>query len=92
MIPKVPRTGGGFRLYSADVFARLQFIKQAQRHGLTLVEIRELLRLDTSRGANQCQRVRQLLQRKQADVDARLTSFRNSGERSTTISRAAIEP
>jgi DNA-binding transcriptional MerR regulator len=72
VLPRVPRTAGGFRVYSADVLARLQFIKQAQRQGLTLAEIRELLRLDTRRGANQCRHVRQLLQRKLADVDARL--------------------
>jgi MerR family transcriptional regulator, Zn(II)-responsive regulator of zntA len=57
------------------VLARLQFIEQAQRHGLTLAEIRELLRLDTSRGASQCRRVQQLLQRKLADVDARVTEL-----------------
>jgi DNA-binding transcriptional MerR regulator len=75
VIPKAPRTAGGFRIYSADVLARLQFIKQAQQHGLTLAEIRELLRLDTSRGASQCRRVQQLLQRKLADVDARVTEL-----------------
>lgn len=72
VIPRVPRTAGGFRVYSVDVLARLQFIKQAQRHGLTLAEIRELLRLDTRRAASQCRQVQQLLQRKLADVDARL--------------------
>jgi DNA-binding transcriptional MerR regulator len=72
VIPKVPRTAGGFRVYSPDVLARLQFIKQAQRHGLTLAEIRELLRLDTSRGGSQCRHVQQLLQRKLAEVDVRL--------------------
>jgi MerR family transcriptional regulator, copper efflux regulator len=75
VIPKAPRTAGGFRIYSADVLARLQFIKQAQRHGLSLAEIRELLRLDPSRGASQCRRVQQLLQRKLADVDARVTEL-----------------
>lgn len=75
VIPKAPRTAGGFRVYSADVLARLQFIKQAQRYGLTLAEIRELLRLDTSRGASRCRRVQQLLQHKLADVDARMTEL-----------------
>lgn len=72
VIPPAPRTNGGFRVYSSEVLARLQFIKQAQHHGLTLAEIRELLRLDKRHGASQCRTVRQLLQRKLADVDARL--------------------
>ena len=72
IIPRVPRTAGGFRVYSAGVLARLKFIKQAQRYGLTLAEIRELLRLDTPRGASQCRRVRHLLEHKRADIDARM--------------------
>jgi MerR family transcriptional regulator, copper efflux regulator len=75
VIPRAPRTSGGFRVYSADVLTRLRFIKQAQRQGLTLAEIRELLRLDKSRGASQCRTVQLLLQRKLADVDARLTEL-----------------
>lgn len=72
VIARVPRTAGGFRVYPASVVDRLRFIKQAQRHGLTLGEIRELLRLDTRRGASQCRQVQQLLQRKLADLDTRL--------------------
>jgi len=72
VIAHVPRTSGGFRVYPADVVDRLRFIKQAQRHGLTLAEIRELLRLDTRRGASQCKQVQQLLQRKLAEIDTRL--------------------
>jgi len=72
VIGPVKRTGGGFRVYTADVIERLQFIKQAQRHGLTLAEIGELLRLDARRGPSQCRQVQRLLERKLADVDARL--------------------
>jgi DNA-binding transcriptional MerR regulator len=72
VIARVPRTAGGFRVYPATVLDRLRFIKQAQRHGLTLAEIRELLRLDARRETGQCQEVQQLLQRKLADVDARM--------------------
>lgn len=75
VIARVPRTTGGFRTYSTDVLDRLRFIKQAQRHGLTLAEIRELLRLDTRRGAGQCRQVQRLLQRKLADLDARLVEM-----------------
>jgi DNA-binding transcriptional MerR regulator len=71
VIPPVPRTAGGFRVYTVAVLERVRFIKQAQLHGPTLVEIRELLRLD-GRGGRQCLQVQQLLTRKLADVDARL--------------------
>lgn len=38
----------------------------------SLAEIRELLRLDARRGPTQCRQVHRLLERKLADVDARL--------------------
>ena len=72
IIAAAPRTSGGFRVYTVDVLERLRFIKQAQLHGLTLAEIRELLRLDHRRGASQCREVRALLQRKLTDLDTRL--------------------
>jgi DNA-binding transcriptional MerR regulator len=76
LMAQAPRTTGGFRVYSAAVLQRLQFIKQAQRHGLTLAEIRDLLRLDERPGTGQCRQVHQLLQRKLADLDARLVEIR----------------
>ena len=75
IIAPAPRTSGGFRVYTTDVIERLRFIKQAQTHGLTLAEIRELLRLDSRRGAGQCRQVRTLLQQKLADVDTRLVEL-----------------
>jgi MerR family mercuric resistance operon transcriptional regulator len=76
LIERPPRTAGGFRLYGPHVLARLRFVKQAQRQGWTLAEIRDLLRLDTSGGLSRCQQVRQLLQHKIADLDARLAELR----------------
>lgn len=75
MIAAAPRTTGGFRVYTVEVLERLRFIKQAQLHGLTLAEIRELLRLDHRHGANQCREVRALLQRKLADLDVRMNEL-----------------
>jgi DNA-binding transcriptional MerR regulator len=71
------RTTGGFRLYSIDAVSRVQFIKQAQMHGLTLAEIRELLRLDARAGTGRCRRVQRLLERKLADIDARLVQLQD---------------
>jgi DNA-binding transcriptional MerR regulator len=74
MIAPVRRTSAGFRVYAPDVIERLRFIKQAQAHGMTLAEIKDLLRLDARRG-NQCRQVQQLLQRKLTDLDARVTQL-----------------
>lgn len=75
VIAPVARSAGGFRVYPAAVADRVRFIKQAQRYGLTLAEIGELLRLGTRRDAKQCEEVQQFLQRKRADLDARMSEL-----------------
>src|SRR5947207_13641726 len=70
IISPLRRTAGGSRLYAPSALDRLRFIKQAQSHGMTLAEIRELLRLDASR-RTPCRQVHLLLRRKLSDLDAR---------------------
>ena len=72
LMPRARRTTGGFRLYPPATLDRIRFIKQAQRHGLTLREIRELLGFQARRGRERCSQVQHLLTRKLADVDGRL--------------------
>ncbi len=45
LIPEPPRRSSGYRQYSGDDVARIQFIKHAQEVGFTLKEISELLSL-----------------------------------------------
>ena len=83
VIAPVRRTSSGYRVYTGDTIERLRFIKQAQLHGLTLAEIRELLQVDARAGVGRCRRVQRLLQRKLEDLDTRLTQlqeFRQSLE------------
>lgn len=75
VVPRPGRTAGGFRVYSAEVIERLRFIKQAQLHGLTLAEIRELLSLTDRRGVGQCRQVQRLLTRKLAELEERVTQL-----------------
>jgi DNA-binding transcriptional MerR regulator len=83
VIAPARRTASGYRVYTDETIERLRFIKQAQLHGLTLAEIRELLQVDTRGGVGRCRRVQRLLQRKLAALDTRLTQlqeFRRSLE------------
>lgn len=72
LVPKPIRTEGGFRLYPADTIARIRFIQQAQRLGLELKEIRDLLRPANGRRKEQCQHVRNVLAKHQTDVETRM--------------------
>jgi MerR family Zn(II)-responsive transcriptional regulator of zntA len=71
LLPRSARTSGGFRQYEATALNRIRFIKQAQAHGLTLREIRELVRQEAGAGRIRCRRVRDLLARKLTELDAR---------------------
>ncbi len=67
LLPKVPRTAGRFRLYTADDISRLSFIKQMQGVGFSLQEIKRLLDL-RERPRNACREVSELLKTKLAKV------------------------
>lgn len=73
----VRRTAGGYRVYTGETIERVRFIKQAQLHGLTLAEIRELLQVEKRGGVGRCRRVQRLLQRKLTELDTRLMQLQD---------------
>jgi DNA-binding transcriptional MerR regulator len=71
LLPDSHRTSGGFREYDAAALDRIRFIKQAQAHGLTLREIRDLVSHHADAGPARCRHVRDLLARKLTQLEAR---------------------
>ncbi len=59
LLPETNRTSSGYRVYSPEVIDRLRFIKQAQRLGFRLNEIRDILLL-REKGTKPCIHVRKL--------------------------------
>ena len=74
LLPRAPRSKGGFRLFTMGAVERVRFIKQAQDIGFSLDEIKELL--TSGGGLKECQRMRDLLRVKLAEVDERVRSLR----------------
>jgi len=68
------RTQAGYRVYDASAVPRLMFIRAAQAVGLSLAEIREILRLRDS-GTAPCSHVVELIQRHRAEVLARISEL-----------------
>jgi len=64
------RSRGGFRLYSADDLAAVQFIRSLQTLGFSLNEIREFLSLRTN-DLRACLEVRKMLDSKLKDIHAK---------------------
>jgi len=74
LLPRASRSTGGFRLFGAEHVDRVRFIKQAQELGFSLDEIRDLL---ATGGTAECQKVRDLLKRKLAEMDELLKSMKD---------------
>lgn len=78
LLPPPARTSGAHRRYSPAALDRLQFIQGAQRLGLRLEEIAELLAVRDTGGCS-CEPAAQLLRRRIDEVQAeigRLTGLR----------------
>lgn len=63
------------RLYGGEDEERLRFVKSAQRVGLTLGEIREVLAF-RDRGSPPCRYVAGLIERRLAEIDERMRELR----------------
>lgn len=70
------RTSAGYRLYGDDVADRLRLIKGAQRSGLRLREVRQLLEIK-DRGGCPCGHTQALLAQRIAEIDNDLDRIRS---------------
>ena len=78
LLPPPARTPAGYRAYDAGAVDRLRFIQGAQRLGLKLRDIADLLAVRDT-GVCPCEPAEQLLRRRLAELDAemaRLTTLR----------------
>lgn len=71
LLPEPPRTRSGYRMYDEEAAERIRFIRGAQRFGLRLEEIRELLVI-RDRGLCPCGHTHALLRKRISEVDEEL--------------------
>ena len=71
VLPRAPRTAGGFRYFSEDTVARLLFVRNAIRFGFTSKELAGFLKARDS-GRPPCHSVRAAGQRLLSEMDAQL--------------------
>ncbi len=88
LVPEPERTSSGYRIYSEADVERLVFIKSAQRLGLALDEVREILAL-RERGEAPCDYVRGLISQEVADIDHRLEELQGLREELVALERRA---
>lgn len=74
LLPRAPRTEGGFRQYGESDVETLAFIRRVQGLGFKLSEIRGLLRLRND-SMLPCEPVRRQLLKKLSDVQGKLSNL-----------------
>ncbi len=74
LLPRPPRTPGGYRKYGESDVETLEFIRRVQNLGFTLKEVRNLLELRRSR-LQPCAPVRRRLEEKLADVQRKVSDL-----------------
>lgn len=74
LVHPVARSEGGHRLYGEEALHRLNFINQAQALGLTLEEIRAMLRV-MEEGRPPCADVRRVLRQKVSLLERRIAEL-----------------
>ena len=74
VLPLPVRTGSGYRDYDETALARLGFVRAAQAAGLTLAEIRTVIKVREDQGPP-CAHVTALLDRHAAALDERIAEL-----------------
>jgi DNA-binding transcriptional MerR regulator len=77
VLPRAPRTAGGFRYYSDEAIARLLFVRNAIRFGFTSTELAGFLKARDN-GRPPCQSVRAAGQHLLKEMDEHLTRMQEA--------------
>jgi len=87
LIPEPHRRESGYREYSQEAVARLQFIKRAKGLGFSLKEIFDLLSLRVGPDAT-CGDVKRRAERKLADIEEKLQALQRMKKALTKLAAA----
>lgn len=75
LLPEPERTPSGYREYAPSVIDRLGFIRAGQAVGLTLADLKEVLRI-RDQGEAPCRHVVDLIETRIREVDGRIEDLR----------------
>lgn len=75
LLSKVQRAPSGYRVYGKKNLIELAFVLNAKKLGFTLNEITELLEIRVEKADRHCAEVKQLVEDKQAVVEAKIAEL-----------------
>lgn len=76
LLPAARRSASGYRLYREEDASRVRFVRRAQAMGLTLEDVRELLRVRQLKTPGQCGRVAARLRARIRAVEDKIAQLR----------------
>lgn len=88
VLPAPERTSSGYRDYDDSYIDRLTFIRTAQRLGITLDEVKEILRFQ-ERGEAPCSYVRGVLDSQMSSIDQRIRELNELRDQLAELSAEA---
>lgn len=78
LLKEAVRTEGGFRKYPPEAIERVRFIKKAQSFGLTLSEIKAIMRESEKGLKSCCNHVSKVLSRKLVELEAKIKELQTT--------------
>jgi len=87
---RIARTESGYRAYDAGVLSRLAFIRAAQAVGLTIAEIREVIRIRDA-GSAPCAHVLGLIERHRTEVQSRISQLQQLENDLTLLAARGVD-
>ena len=90
LLPRPPRSRGGYRQFSPETVRRVRFIKRAQELGFSLKEIKELLALRIAPGSTRAD-VRKRAEAKIADIEGKVQHLRDMKKALERLTKACCE-
>lgn len=90
LLPAPERTSSGYRRYGAADAERVTFVKTAQRLGLSLDEIKEIIAF-RDRGERPCGYVADVLHRQVVDLNRRIREMRDLRDQLRQLEAVASE-
>lgn len=91
LLPPAGRTASGYRDYSEDIVSRIGFIHRGQAAGLTLAQLRQILKI-RELGQMPCSHVRDLLGERLRELDAQIAELLALRETIYQLHAQAAEP
>ncbi|WP_170006499.1 MerR family transcriptional regulator [Bacillus fonticola] len=77
LIPEVPRTASGYRVFPAEIVHRIKFIRRAQELDFTLSEIKNLISITENDNDFTSQEIQQFANHKLAEIESKIIGLKS---------------